>query len=55
VKKIVYLNVDYDYDNDIVLALDNQHRFYSATFNERDPVKVIGGKYKGLSAVSSSQ
>ncbi len=54
-KKIVYLNVDYDYDNDIVLALDNQHRFYSATFNERDPVKVIGGKYKGLSAVSSSQ
>jgi hypothetical protein len=51
VKKIVYLDVDYDYDNDIVITLNNQHRFYMATLNEGDPVKVIGGKYNGLSAV----
>ncbi len=34
-----------------VTALDNQHRFTMITYNQGDPVKVVGGKYKGLSAV----
>jgi hypothetical protein len=40
-RKTVYLNIDYDYNNDIVITFDNQHQFSMVTFNEGDPGEVM--------------